>query len=142
MNAHFGGRQGKDEPPAAGIHGGKAENVAKEGSIAFRILAIEEEVRQPTPGLIKRLALETRRSINERAEALRDWTRYLQHAADAGEVDAQHMLAVCKPGGMVATVMPHGVLFRGGVEKEIRKKFRRAGLHNTHTTTVSAHDIL
>ena len=36
---------------------------------------------------------------------------------------AQHMLAVCKPGGMVATVMPHGVLFRGGAEKKIRMKF-------------------
>jgi type I restriction enzyme M protein len=36
---------------------------------------------------------------------------------------AQHMLAVCKPGGMVITVMPHGVLFRGGAEKEIRQKF-------------------
>jgi len=36
---------------------------------------------------------------------------------------AQHMLAMCKPGGMVTTVMPHGVLFRGGAEKEIRKKF-------------------
>ncbi len=36
---------------------------------------------------------------------------------------AQHMLAVCKSNGMVATVMPHGVLFRGGAEKEIRKKF-------------------
>ena len=36
---------------------------------------------------------------------------------------AEHMLAVCKPGGMVTTVMPHGVLFRGGAEKEIRKKF-------------------
>jgi type I restriction enzyme M protein len=33
----------------------------------------------------------------------------------------QHMLAVLRPGGMVATVMPHGVLFRGGAEKEIRK---------------------
>jgi type I restriction enzyme M protein len=32
---------------------------------------------------------------------------------------AQHMLATCKPGGMVVTVMPHGVLFRGGAEKEI-----------------------
>jgi len=30
----------------------------------------------------------------------------------------QHMLAVCKPGGMVTTVMPHGVLFRGGAEKD------------------------
>jgi len=36
---------------------------------------------------------------------------------------AQHMLAVCKPRGMVATVMPHGVLFRGGAEKDIRRKF-------------------
>ncbi len=36
---------------------------------------------------------------------------------------AQHMLAVCKPGGIVATVMPHGVLFRGGAEKEIRRKW-------------------
>ena len=32
----------------------------------------------------------------------------------------QHMLAVLRPGGMVATVMPHGVLFRGGEEREIR----------------------
>lgn len=41
---------------------------------------------------------------------------------------AQHMLAVCRPGGMVATVMPHGVLFRGGAEKEIRKKFLQQDL--------------
>ena len=40
----------------------------------------------------------------------------------------QHMLAVCRPGGMVATVMPHGVLFRGGAEKEIRKKFLQQDL--------------
>ena len=32
----------------------------------------------------------------------------------------QHMLAVLRPGGMVVTVMPHGVLFRGGAEKDIR----------------------
>ena len=32
----------------------------------------------------------------------------------------QHMLAVLKPGGMAVTVMPHGVLFRGGAEKDIR----------------------
>lgn len=41
---------------------------------------------------------------------------------------AQHMLAVCKPRGMMATVMPHGVLFRGGAEKEIRKKFLQQDL--------------
>jgi type I restriction enzyme M protein len=34
----------------------------------------------------------------------------------------QHMLAVLRPGGMVATVMPHGVLFRGGAERDIRKR--------------------
>jgi hypothetical protein len=33
---------------------------------------------------------------------------------------AQHVLAVLKPDGIGATVMPHGVLFRGGKEKDIR----------------------
>ncbi len=32
----------------------------------------------------------------------------------------QHMLAVLRSGGMVVTVMPHGVLFRGGTERDIR----------------------
>ena len=32
----------------------------------------------------------------------------------------QHMLAVTRDGGMVASVMPHGILFRGGEEKAIR----------------------
>lgn len=36
---------------------------------------------------------------------------------------AQHMLAVLKTDGMMATVMPHGVLFRGGEEKKIRESF-------------------
>ncbi|CAL9291072.1 N-6 DNA methylase [Streptomyces sp. SudanB25_2051] len=34
---------------------------------------------------------------------------------------AQHVLAVLTPDGVGATVMPHGVLFRGGKEKEIRE---------------------
>jgi type I restriction enzyme M protein len=33
----------------------------------------------------------------------------------------QHMLASLKPSGRAAVVMPHGVLFRGGKEKQIRK---------------------
>jgi type I restriction enzyme M protein len=33
----------------------------------------------------------------------------------------QHMISVLRPKGTVATVMPHGVLFRGGAEREIRK---------------------
>lgn len=36
---------------------------------------------------------------------------------------AQHMLYVLKANGVMATVMPHGVLFRGGEEKKIRQKF-------------------
>nr|WP_272919293.1 class I SAM-dependent DNA methyltransferase [Streptomyces sp. SID8352] len=35
---------------------------------------------------------------------------------------AQHVLSVLRPGGLGATVMPHGVLFRGGEEQAIRKK--------------------
>lgn len=33
----------------------------------------------------------------------------------------QHMIASCKKDGMAITVMPHGVLFRGGEEKKIRQ---------------------
>ncbi|MBK1686849.1 type I restriction-modification system subunit M [Rubrivivax gelatinosus] len=35
----------------------------------------------------------------------------------------QHMLAVLKSDGKLATVMPHGVLFRGGEEREVRRQF-------------------
>jgi type I restriction enzyme M protein len=35
----------------------------------------------------------------------------------------QHMLAVLKQDGRLASVMPHGVLFRGGEEREARKYF-------------------
>jgi type I restriction enzyme M protein len=33
----------------------------------------------------------------------------------------QHMVAVLRPGGLLASVMPHGVLFRGGKERDIRR---------------------
>ena len=39
----------------------------------------------------------------------------------------QHMLSVLKHDGRLATVMPHGVLFRGGEEKEARKHFIEQG---------------
>ena len=38
----------------------------------------------------------------------------------------QHMLASLKPNGQMATIMPHGVLFRGGKEKLIRELFINA----------------
>jgi len=34
----------------------------------------------------------------------------------------EHMIASTAPDGMMITVMPHGVLFRGGAERDIRKK--------------------
>ena len=36
---------------------------------------------------------------------------------------AQHMHSVLRPGGMMATVMPHGVLFRSSTEGQIRQGF-------------------
>jgi type I restriction enzyme M protein len=39
---------------------------------------------------------------------------------------AQHVLAVLRPDGIGATVMPHGVLFRGGDEKKIRQEIIKA----------------
>jgi type I restriction enzyme M protein len=38
----------------------------------------------------------------------------------------QHMIASLKPDGHMATIMPHGVLFRGGKEKLIRERFINA----------------
>jgi len=49
--------------------------------------------------------------------------RYGQPPLGAKKADLmflQHMLAVTRDGGRVATVMPHGVLFRGGEERTIR----------------------
>lgn len=48
----------------------------------------------------------------------RGWTPEKGKKADLMFV--QHMLAVSRPGGLVTTVMPHGVLFRGGEEAKIR----------------------
>ncbi|WP_207688512.1 type I restriction-modification system subunit M [Desulfonema limicola] len=40
----------------------------------------------------------------------------------------QHMIASLKPGGVMATVIPHGVLFRGGKEKVIRENMVKDNL--------------
>ena len=40
----------------------------------------------------------------------------------------QHMVAVLRDGGLLATVMPHGVLFRGGEERAIRTAMIEADL--------------
>ena len=51
----------------------------------------------------------------------REWCPETGKKADLMFV--QHMLASLKPNGLMATVMPHGVLFRGGKEKMIREMF-------------------
>jgi len=40
----------------------------------------------------------------------------------------QHMISVLKDNGKMATIMPHGVLFRGSAEKEIRTGILESGL--------------
>lgn len=40
----------------------------------------------------------------------------------------QHMVAVLKDGGRLAVIMPHGVLFRGGEEKNCRRQFIEDGI--------------
>ncbi|MEN6317180.1 MAG: type I restriction-modification system subunit M [Syntrophaceae bacterium] len=51
----------------------------------------------------------------------REWCPETGKKADLMFV--QHMLASLKPRGHMATIMPHGVLFRGGKEKLIREIF-------------------
>jgi type I restriction enzyme M protein len=59
---------------------------------------------------------ETRRRFGTRMRY--GWTPDTGKKADLMFV--QHMLAVLRSHGTAATVMPHGVLFRGGVERDIR----------------------
>jgi type I restriction enzyme M protein len=54
-------------------------------------------------------------------QRFREWCPETGKKADLMFV--QHMLASLKPNGHMATVMPHGVLFRGGKEKLIREIF-------------------
>ena len=51
----------------------------------------------------------------------REWCPETGKKADLMFV--QHMLASLKPDGHMATIMPHGVLFRGGKEKLVRELF-------------------
>lgn len=52
-------------------------------------------------------------------ERFREWAPETGKKADLMFV--QHMLASLKPDGHMATIMPHGVLFRGGKERLIRE---------------------
>lgn len=64
-------------------------------------------------------------SINFFTDGMRFPERYRWGSVPEGSKKAdlmfvQHMVSVLKSDGIAATVMPHGVLFRGGPEREIR----------------------
>ncbi len=54
-------------------------------------------------------------------------SRFREYCPESGKkadlMFVQHMVASLKPDGHMATIMPHGVLFRGGKEKLIRELF-------------------
>lgn len=54
-------------------------------------------------------------------DRFREWCPETGKKADLMFV--QHMIASLKPDGRMATIMPHGVLFRGGKEKLVREIF-------------------
>jgi hypothetical protein len=45
MNAGFGRRQAEDQPAASGIHRAQVKDVAKEDTVGFGMIAVEEDVR-------------------------------------------------------------------------------------------------
>ncbi|MFF0102755.1 N-6 DNA methylase [Micromonospora sp. NPDC005257] len=64
-------------------------------------------------------------SLNYSSDGMRYSNRFRWGWAPEGGKKAdlmfvQHMVAVLKANGVAATVMPHGVLFRGGAERDIR----------------------
>jgi hypothetical protein len=44
VNPGFGRRQGKDEPAPTGVYRGKIKNVAEEGAVGFRVVAVEQDM--------------------------------------------------------------------------------------------------
>jgi type I restriction enzyme M protein len=64
-------------------------------------------------------------SQNYNRAALTNTYRFREYCPEGGKkadlMFVQHMIASLKPDGHMATIMPHGVLFRGGKEKLIRE---------------------
>jgi type I restriction enzyme M protein len=66
-------------------------------------------------------------SQNYSRAGLKFASRFQEWAPETGKkadlMFVQHMLASLKPDGHMATIIPHGVLFRGGKENLIRELF-------------------
>jgi type I restriction enzyme M protein len=57
----------------------------------------------------------------KRYPELMRYGRVSEHGGKADLMNVQHVLAVLRPDGIGVVVTPHGVLFRGGTEAEIRR---------------------
>ena len=70
-------------------------------------------------------------SLNYSAKEMQFKERFHTFLPETGKkadlMFVQHILATLTPEGKAAVVMPHGVLFRGGKEKEARKRMLLAG---------------
>lgn len=66
-------------------------------------------------------------SQNYSRSTMKFTSRFREYCPESGKkadlMFVQHMIASLKPDGHMATIMPHGVLFRGGKEKLIRELF-------------------
>ncbi len=66
-------------------------------------------------------------SQNYSRSTMKFTSRFREYCPETGKkadlMFVQHMIASLKPDGHMATIMPHGVLFRGGKEKLIRELF-------------------
>src|ERR1700722_2091716 len=54
MNRRFRWRQRENQPPVAGVYGGKSEDVPEEGAISRRILAVHDHVGAKDHALLLR----------------------------------------------------------------------------------------
>ena len=70
-------------------------------------------------------------SQHYKAEGIPHASRFMAFTPEKKKADlmfAQHMAAVLKEQGVCVTVMPHGVLFRGGEERTVRQRLVERGL--------------
>ncbi|MBR5415105.1 MAG: N-6 DNA methylase [Thermoguttaceae bacterium] len=70
-------------------------------------------------------------SQNYTTEEMEFKERFLNFTSKKKQADfmfVQHMIAVLKPSGRMAVIMPNGVLFRGGKEKIIRERLIKEGI--------------
>ncbi|WP_413801585.1 N-6 DNA methylase [Streptomyces iranensis] len=65
-------------------------------------------------------AAQVAKADEDHGQRMLDWTPEGGKKADLMFV--QHMVAVLEEEGVAATVMPHGVLFRGGAERDVRER--------------------